>query len=307
MKQLLCAAFLLSLVLVAGGCKDKLSLDANGDPHTFVVGLYEGDNPGEVSRVLEPIRLYLEKKLGMPVEFQKSTDYTTVIEALLTKKVHMAYLSALPYVLATQKMKLVPLVVLGRNGLPHMYHSIILTHPGTGLKNMDDVKARAKNLTLCFADPASTSGHIVPKAYLTSIGLDPDKAFKQTMFAGSHYASTLSVKSGKVDIGCTFDFSLNKMIREGIIRNTDVVILWESDPIVGEPMVMRSDISPAFAEKVRKAFMQMGVDDPKDLKAYISMYMPTQADSLAWIPVSDTSYDALRKIVSGTSDFKQSQ
>jgi len=37
------------------------------------------------------------------------------------------------------------------------------------------------------------------------------------------------------------------------------------------------------------------------------MYMPTQADSLAWIPVSDTSYDALRKIVSGTSDFKQSQ
>jgi phosphonate transport system substrate-binding protein len=75
---------------------------------------------------------------------------------------------------------------------------------------MDDVKAKSQDLTLCFADPASTSGHLIPMAYLTSIGLDPKTAFKQTMFAGSHYASVLSVKSGKVDVGCSSNWAMTK-------------------------------------------------------------------------------------------------
>lgn len=303
MKNLMYIGLALAICMAAEGCRSKTALDAEGVPHTLVIGVYEGDNPGEMSKTQEPIRQYLEKKLGMPVELQKSTDYTTVIEALLTKKVHMAYLSALPYVLATQKQKLTPLVVLGINGVPHMYKSVILTNPGTGLKNMDDVKARAKSLTLCFADPASTSGHIIPRAYLNSIGLDPDKAFKQTMFAGSHYASVLTVKAGKVDLGCTFGLSLEKMIRAGMIRAEDVVVLWESDPIVGEPIVMRSDLSPVFAAKVKQAYLDMSVEAPKAFKDYVSQYLPSQADSLTYMPVYDSSYDGLRKIMAGTPDF----
>jgi hypothetical protein len=58
------------------------------------------------------------RRSWVPVEFQKSTDYTTVIEAMTTGKVHMAYLSPFSYILATQKQKLVPLVAPGLNGKP---------------------------------------------------------------------------------------------------------------------------------------------------------------------------------------------
>jgi phosphonate transport system substrate-binding protein len=303
MKTIVYAGILMLVLGIVAGCKNKRALDANGVPNTLIVAVYEGDNPGEVTRVLNEVRPYLEKKLGIPVEFQKSTDYTTVIEALLSGKVHMAYLSPFSYILATQKQKLVPLVAPGIGGKPYSYRSLIFTSPHSGLHSMDDVKAKSHELTLCFADPASTSGHLVPRAYLTSIGLDPKTAWKQTMFAGTHYASVLSVKSGKVDVGCSFQLGYDKMIREGIIHEGDLTILWTSDPIVESPICIRPDINPAFDEKVRQAYIDMKTDDPKTFHDYWSMYMPKQADSMSYMRVDDSIYDGLRKIAGSIGDL----
>jgi phosphonate transport system substrate-binding protein len=287
------------VLLPAGGCKNKFALDAQGNPNTLIIGAYEGDNVAEQTAVLEKVRQYLENKLGMKVVMQESSDYTSVVEALMTKKVHMAYISPFSYVLVTQKMPLQPLVAPGINGRPVNYRSIIFTNPATGLRSIDDLKARAKSLTLCFADPASTSGHLVPRAYLTSIGLNPNTAFKETMFAGSHFASLLAVKGAKVDVGCSFQFGFDKLIRQKMIRPEDLVVLWQSDPIVESPIVMRPDINPMFAERVREAYLSMPTDAPAVFKAYISMYDPARADSERYVRVDDSVYNGLRKIASG--------
>lgn len=297
------AYYLLIVLLLTAGCRSKTALDANGVPYKLIVAVYEGDNPGEVTKVLNEVRPYLEKQLGVPVEFQKSTDYTTVIEAMLSGKVHMAYLSPFSYILATQKQKLVPLVAPGMGGKPYSYRSLIFTSPHSGLQSMDDVKAKSHELTLCFADPASTSGHLIPAAYLNSIGLDTKTAFKQTMFAGTHYASVLAVKSGKVDVGCSFQLGYDKMMREGIIHEGDIKILWTSDPIVESPICMVPDVSPAFDEKVRQAYIDMKIKDPQAFHDYWSMYMPKQVDSMDYIHVDDSLYNGLRKIAGSLGDL----
>lgn len=304
MNKIFCAGLCLLFAALAG-CRSKTALDANGVPHKLVIAVYEGDNPGETTVVLTKVQKYLETKLNMPVEFQQSTDYTTVIEAMISGKVHMAYLSPFSYVLATQKQKLVPLVAPGFNGKPFSYRSMIVTNPRSGLRNMDDVRARAKDLTLCYADPASTSGHLIPRAYLISIGLDPKTAFKQTMFAGSHSASLLSVKSGKTDLGCVFELLYDKMIREGGIKEGDVVKLWESDPIVEGPVCMRPEVSSAFTEKVRQAYLAMSSDPlgHDAFRAFISMYFPKQADNMSYINANDSLYNGLRKIAAGIGDL----
>ena len=104
---------------------------------------------------------------------------------------------------------------------------------------MQDVKARAKELSLSFTDPASTSGHLIPRAYLKLQGLDPDNAFKQTLFASSHAASVMTVHSGKVDIGCTYESALKKLVINGIVPKDELVTLWTSDPIVNSPIVVQ--------------------------------------------------------------------
>jgi phosphonate transport system substrate-binding protein len=301
-------AGILSLIFLfacsISGCRNKAALDDNGIPGKLLIGSYGGDNPSQTKAALEPFRAYLEKKLGMEVEFFFTTDYTAVIEALRSKKIHMAHLTPFAYILATQKPGLTPIATLGIDGKPTMYHSIIFTNPQTGLKSMDDVKARAKTITLCFADPASTSGHLIPRAYLNSIGLNPDNAFKQTIFAGNHAASILSVKSGKVDIGCAAsELALDKLIREGIIKKEDLVILWTSPPIVNDAITVRSDLNNDFIKKIQNAYLDAAKDDFPSFSKYVRLYWP-HPENMTYLSVQDSMYDQLRKIAGNIKDLK---
>ena len=301
------AAIALTLLIPSTGCRNKAALDANGVPYTLIVAVYQGDNPGETLQVMALVKKYMEKELGIQIEYQYSTDYTTVIEAMVTGKAHMAYLSPFSYVLATQKQRLIPMVAPGFHGRPFTYTSMIFTHPGSGLHSMADVKAKSHELTLCFADPASTSGHLVPAAYLKSIGLDPKTAFKQSLYAGSHAASLLSVKSGKIDVGCSFQLAYDKAIRDGLIKPGDLVQLWESDPIVEGPICMRPEVSPAFTAKVQDVLLRMPRDGREAFQAYMSRYFPKMSDSLAYLPAYDSLYDPLRRIAVDIGDLQSAK
>ena len=197
-------------------CTNKLTLDENSVPETLLIGVYVGEGPEATIDRLTPVQKYLESKLKIPVELVKATDYTAVIEALRAKKIHMAYLPPFAYVLAVEKIEIDVLVTLGVNGKPSNYQSIIVTGKDSGMKTMEDVKANAKNLTIGFSDPASASGHLIPRAYLTSIGLDPKTTFKETLFASSHTASMMAAKTGKIDVGCTLN-----VIKKGWRKKVD--------------------------------------------------------------------------------------
>jgi phosphonate transport system substrate-binding protein len=291
-------------VTMINGCKNKADLDANGIPDKLLIASYSGDNPAQTKAALEPFRAYLQKKLGIEVQFFYTTDYTAVIEAMRSKKVHLAHFSPFAYILATQKPGLIPIATLGINGKPTLYHSIIFTNRQTGLKSMDDVKARAKSLTLCFADPASTSGHLIPRAYLNSIGLNPDNAFKESLFAGSHAASILSVQSGKVDIGCSSsDLALDKLVREGVVKKEDVVILWTSPPIVNDVVAVRNDLNPDFIKKIQAAYLDAAKDDFTSFSKFVLLYWP-HPQNMAYVPAQDSMYNPLRKIAGNIKDLK---
>lgn len=297
--------FLLAICMltVVSSCKNKADLDANGIPGKLLIGSYGGDNPAQTHAALDPFAKYLSKKLGMDVEFFYTTDYPALIEAMRSKKIHMAHLTPFAYVLATQKPGLVPIVTLGMKGKPTVYSSIIFTNRKTGLKTMADVKARAKDLTLCFADPASASGHLVPRGYLNSIGLDPDNAFKQTVFAGSHAAAILSVKSEKIDVGCsTGELALEKLIREGIVKREEIVTLWTSPPIVNDAITIRDDLNKEFIKKVQQAYLDANRDDFDAFKKYVLLYWPNPRD-MAYVPAQDSLYAPLRKIAKSIKEL----
>lgn len=299
---------ILTLIFLAAfalfsGCSGNHT-QSNGIPDKLLIGSYGGDNPAQTHQALDAFAKYLQKKLGMEVAFIYTTDYSAVIEALRSHKIQMAHLTPFAYVIATQKPGLTPIVTLALNGKPTLYHSIIFTNHSTGLKTMADVKARAKSLSLCFADPASTSGHLIPRAYLNSIGLNPDHAFKEAIFAGSHAASILSVKSGKIDVGCsTSELALEKLIREGIVNRKDVVILWTSPPIVNDAITVRSDLNKDFIKKIQNAYLDANKDDFDAFSKYVKLYWPHPED-MSYVPAQDSMYNQLRKIAGNTADLK---
>jgi len=303
MKARIVTFIVLLIYLNIMGCKNKAALDDNGAPKTLIIAVFGGESPGLIKTVYEPIRKYIEVKLGMPVEMVYTTDYTAVIEALKSKKVHVAYLSPFSYVIAAKNANITPIAVLGADGKPSLYNSNIITGIHSGINSMADVKNRSKNLTLCFVDPESASGHLVPRAYLNSIGLNPDTAFKQTLFAGGHLASVLSVKSGKIDIGCTAKMVLDIMISRNMIKKDDIKILWTSAPIVSDPIVIRNDINKEFAKKVQDAYLDMGRDAPLVLHNYLKVLLKENS-SLSFMVAQDSFYNGVRKIANGIKGLK---
>lgn len=290
MKKLV-YAILPICILLFNSCSSK---QANGMPDKLVYGFIVGSDPEARLNRMNKVVDYISKKVGMEVTYVKGTDYAAVIEAMKTNKVHIASTGAFSYLIASAKANAEPLVCTKyRDGRPNVSGSILFTHPESGLNSMDDVIKKAPDLSMAFADPASTSGYLYPLAYLRSLGLEPEDAFKEVLFAGGHTAGVFSTISGKVDLAATYSTSLDRLERKGRISSEQYKILWRSDKIPPGPVYVRKDLPESLKEKLKDAYVNMHVEAPEILKIIKEMYNK----DLVYIPTTDTMYTDLRKLV----------
>jgi phosphonate transport system substrate-binding protein len=296
--------FLLSLLCIFILSCNGYKTDSFNNPDKLIIGIYAGDNPNQTKENIVFFQKYLEKELGKEVEYIFTSDYTTLVEGIQRKKLHIAQLSPFSYVLATRKPCLVPLVTFGLNNKPSSYHSIIFSNSQSAIKNISDLQKNAKNLTLCFGDPASTSGHLLPRAYLKSIGFEPDSSFKQVVFTGTHAATILSIKSKKIDIGCSSsDLALDRLIREGVVKQSDFNILWTSDDIINDTFSASIDLDKKLIEKIKKTYLEVHKKDFNAFSKSIFRFYP-DARKRQFIPVSDSMYNSLRKVAANIKELK---
>jgi phosphonate transport system substrate-binding protein len=300
MKYLACFFYFISILLFTG-CNGN-NKSANGAPTTLKIGIFGGENPAETKTKTKLFQQYLEKELGVKVEFIYTTDYTTIIEALHRKKIQAAHISPFSYVIASRKTELVPLVTIGLNYEPTTFHSILITNAKSPIKSIEDLKLHAKELSIVFSDPASTSGHLIPRAFLNSIGLDAD-SFKAKVFAGNHAGVILSVQSGKSDIGATNnELAFKRMVEDSVIKQSDFRILWTSSPLVNDLVVIRKDVDSAFIKKYKQVLLDA---DQKDFAAFsgsIYRFYP-HPENMQYITVEDSAYNELRRIAAGIKDL----
>jgi phosphonate transport system substrate-binding protein len=292
---------ILFLGLFIVSCASNTSLNR---PSVLKVGIYSGDNPIQTKEKIKGFQKYLEQELKIPVEFVFTTDYTSLVEGIQRKKLNVVQLSPFAYILATQKPCLVPLVTIGDHQKRTEYHSFIFTYPSSPINTIDDLKKHAKELTLCFADPASASGHLIPRSYLKSIGLNPESNFKEVIFAGSHPASLLSVKARKIDIGCsTTELAFYRLIESGAMKKEDLKILWTSEGIINDAICASSDLDPTFIEIIKQAYLTVDKKDPKAFAGSIARYY-SDASQMQFVPTYDSLYTGIRKIAENIKELK---
>ena len=285
------------VILFSFGCisnpKDK------SNPKKLVFAVIPSDDLTATVHSAENFSKFLEKKLGMKVDFYKAIDYTAVIEAMKAGKVQIARFGPFSYVLASKKAGAEAIVAVGeKEGVFHSYYSLILTNAKSKIKSMDDLKENVNKLSLSFVDPASASGHLIPRGYLTSIGLDPEKSFKQVVFSSSHAASLLTLITGRVDVAAANNFSLRRLVENGKVKYSDFNILWQSEPIIPDPTCVQKDISPALKQKIADAFIALPKEAPEIWKEYVRYEYKGDpaADNYIYIPSNDSLYNPIRKI-----------
>ena len=136
--------------------------------------------PTELQRKFKPLGEYLEKEIGMKVEFIPVSDYPASVEALVAKKVDLVWFGGFTFVQAyiRSNKNVTPLVQREED---QKFTSVFISRVDSGINQLSDLKGK----TLSFGSPSSTSGHLMPRSYLLAEKIDPDTDLKQISFSGA--------------------------------------------------------------------------------------------------------------------------
>lgn len=269
------------LAFVIAACGSSHSQTAS-NPGLLRVALLPDENAATVIQNNQPLKNYLQSKLGKQIELVVTTDYSSMIEAMRRGRLELAYFGPLSYVLARSKdSDIEPFAALVEEpGGPPVYHALVIGNASQGIAAIADLKGK----TVAYGDPASTSSHLIPKSMLADQGLRAGQNY-QEQFVGAHDAVALAVQNGNAAGGGLSKPIFETLIQKGTIDATKVRVLAESKPYPNYPWTMRSDLDPALKTSIANAFLNL--HDPAVLK-------PFKAASFA--PVTDSDYNVVRQL-----------
>lgn len=267
----------------------------SGDPDALVFAAVPAEESTDLEASYQPVIDLIEEETGLTVEFRQATDYAAVIEGQLSGQVHLAQYGPLSFVLAqTQGAQITPVgaFVDGADEEPG-YQSYAITRPDTGITSLADMAGR----TVCFVEPNSTSGYLYPSAGLIEAGVDPETGITP-VFAGSHDASVLEVRSGRCDAGFAFDTMVEtSLVESGDLAPGEVSTIWKSDTIPGSPLAMSTELSPELQAQLISLVQDEGNRDALLAAGLCSgECLIGDEDSWGYAAVDDAFYDPIREV-----------
>ena len=271
--------FLFATALLAAGLGlPPNQASAQERPKKLVVGLLPGESAPTVMRLNEPLRAYLEKRLGMPVELAVGADYAATGEALRFGRLDIAFLGPVTYILRFRSAKLEPFARPSHAVVGPTFTAVVIVPADSKAETLADLKGGE----VAFGDPASTSGTWVPRYQLLKAGLVSGRDYTLRVL-GAHDAVALAVANHRVAAGGLSQPVYARLLKEGKIDPKATRVLEVSPPIPEYMWTFRQGIDPAFKEEVREAFIH--VDDPAALKVF---------NAEAFIPCVDSDVDRVR-------------
>ena len=270
LKRLVSASFILFSIFAA-----QSTAFAEG---TLRVSAIPDEAPTELQRKFKPLGEYLEKEIGMKVEFIPVSDYPASVEALVAKKVDLVWFGGFTFVQAyiRSNKNVRPLVQREED---QKFTSVFIARVDSGINQLSDLKGK----TFSFGSPSSTSGHLMPRSYLLAEKIDPDTDLKQISFSGAHDATIAAVVGGKVQAGALNASVWNKFVQDKKVDTSVIKVFYTTPPYFDYNWTVRSDLDTNLQEKIRNAFLKLDVNKPED-KVILDLqratkFIPTKADN----------------------------
>lgn len=261
--------FLLASALLAFGSV------AHSQP-VFRITAIPDESPTELARKAAPLIKYLESKLGMRVEYTPVTDYAAAVEALVNRKVDMAWFGGFTFVQAQMRSggRVIP---LAQREEDTRFRSVFVT-TDPAINTLTDLRGK----DVSFGSASSTSGHLMPRSFLLEAGLNPEKDFRRVAFSGAHDATIAAVASGKVQAGALNISVWEKLVADGKVDTTKVRVFFTTPTYYDYNWTVHADLPPALREKLTQALLSLSRDNPEGREILelqrATRFVPTRAE-----------------------------
>jgi phosphonate transport system substrate-binding protein len=212
----------------------------------------------EQVRKFTPLAAYLEKRLGMKVEFTPVNDYPAAVEALVNKKVDLVWFGGFTHVQAQIRSggKVIP---IAQREEDTKFQSVFITQTNSGIKTLADLKGKQ----VSFGSQSSTSGHLMPRHFLLQANLNPEKDFKRIAYSGAHDATIASVVSGKVDAAALDITVWRKFVSENKVDTKAVDVFYTTPPFFNYNWSVHAEMPADLRNKVQKALLDLDANTPE--------------------------------------------
>jgi len=213
----------------------------------------------EQVRKFGPITKYLERTVGMKVEFVPVNDYPAAVEALVNKQVELVWFGGFTHVQAQIRSGGKIIAIAQREEDDNKFRSVFITQKDSGITKLSDLKGKE----FSFGSQSSTSGHFMPRFNLLKAGVDPDKDFKRVAYSGAHDATIASVVSGRV-AAASLDITVwRKFVSEKKIDTNKVDVFFTTPPFFNYNWSVHADMPVALREKISKALLALDMNTPE--------------------------------------------
>ncbi len=250
---------LLVMAAVLAGCGG----DSKG-PVLYIGGIPD-QQAAKLVRRFDTLAGYLSRELDVQVKYVPSVNYAALVSAFRNDDVQLGWFGGLTGVqarVATPESK-----AIAQRPRDSRFRSVFIVRSGLEVDSLDDLRG----LTFTFGSESSTSGHLMPRHYLTQAGVDPEGQFRGGPgYSGSHDKTWKLVESGSFQSGALNEAVWQRAVAEGKVDLSKVRIYYTTPPYFDYNWTIRADIDDdfgnGFTDRVQGALLAMDPREPEHKK-----------------------------------------
>ena len=240
-------------------------------------------NPAKLSQAYQPLIDYLNGRLqGARLSLEASRDYANFEEKYRDRKPEFL----LPNPWQTLQAMKVGYRVIAMAGEPKDFKGIFVVRRDSKLLRPADLKGKA----VSYPSPTALAACIMPQYYLHNHGINVNSDI-ENRYVGSQESSIMNAYLGQTAAGATWPPPWRAFQKEHPREAADLKVIWETEPLVNNSVMVRDDIPAQVGEQVRK--LLIGLDGTKEGKSILA-----GMETARFLPASDEDYDVVRRYVS---------
>jgi len=238
------ALLLILLLLISLASCNQISIYT---PGILRVGVLPDKDYKKLQTQYAPLLNYISEKTGIKSQLVIPDSYEHLSILFHQAKIDIAFFGGVTFMLSQQRDGAIPLVT---RDVDLRFTSSFLVAKESIATSLKDLKGAR----FSFGSKLSTSGHLMPRYFMTRDNIQVDTFFSSVSYSGAHDKTALAVQNGDVDAGVANSITIRDMFKNKQLSTQKVKILWETPNYPDYVWVAQAGIDKVFLNTLRDSF-----------------------------------------------------
>lgn len=230
--------------------------------------------PAAIQKAADDVAEALSSRLGRQVKVLVPLAYAATVQALVSKRADVAWLSSLPFLLARRdggaRLILAEVRTDTRGRARTDYDSVFVVKRDSPLRTFADLQRQAKSLRMVFTSNTSTSGFVFPYDRMVREGLlkraqPPEQGFRSVAYGGGYTQALEQVLAGRGDVCAVSDYTVEGPKRTTYLpedKQAQLRILSRTPGVPTHCVAVSAGVSAVDAKAIQAALLDMTRTSP---------------------------------------------